>query len=78
MEEDTLERIRKDVRAYRRDHADPPGAITLHPATWYELVRATRDRRMTFTDAPVPRPTLFGMEVVEDPSLAPGTWRLVR
>jgi len=73
--------IEADVNRYRRRSADRPDEIRLHPATWAEITADARAGRYTFQAYVVPGepppPRLFGVRVIEDPTLDPGTWRLV-
>ena len=76
---ETVEGVRHELSRVRRDGHDRPARVALHPVTWYEIaIESTAFRLGSFVswDPRVAMPTLFGMTVVEDPSLAPGTWRL--
>lgn len=74
MWNDTVGAIRLSVTGLRRDGAERPGAVRLHPLTWSEIVVGAPSWSDLMNRDDVG--TLLGLTVVLDATLEPGTWRL--
>lgn len=79
----TLTDIQRDLNRWRTDHpgitgtvGHRPARVALNPVEWREMVADLKRDQYTLRDERAVVATLFGMRVIEDPTLEPGAWRL--